>query len=203
MLTSARLAQDLGLDQVLGYSVSPQDASLSPLPKGAPSHQASPGQGPRGMQAHPTRPDIVYLISELDGSLTVLRMAAGGSGAMTAVQSGVKTYRPSDPGGAEGKWPDRWASALAVSPDGRFLSAPPFSPPAACGLADSGRRRVAGTRATAARPPASRTHTTAWYAQRLVSSKVVVEVKHSAAVGHRATPSRSSLSPPATARSAC
>ena len=125
MLTSARLAQDLGLDQVLGYSVSPQDASLSPLPKGAPSHQASPGQGPRGMQAHPTRPDIVYLISELDGSLTVLRMAAGGSGAMTAVQSGVKTYRPSDPGGAEGKWPDRWASALAVSPDGRFLSAPP------------------------------------------------------------------------------
>jgi hypothetical protein len=41
--------------------------------------------------------DTIYLISELDGSLAVLRLPADGSGKLTEIQSGVKTYPPSAP----------------------------------------------------------------------------------------------------------
>lgn len=89
----------------------------------------------------------------------MLRFPKDGSGKLSEIQSGVKTYPPSAPvstssiaaqllayceqgrsggscflpcrakcqlfsqGGRDGKWPDRWASGLAVSPDGKFLYA--------------------------------------------------------------------------------
>ena len=72
-------------------------AKLTPLPSGAPSYQSSPGSGCRGIQPHPMLSDTIYLISELDGSLAVLRLPADGSGKLTEIQSGVKTYPPSAP----------------------------------------------------------------------------------------------------------
>ena len=115
---------DLGMDQVVGYDVSHHGShvELEPCPSGAPSYKASPGAGCRGIVPHPLKSDILYLISELDGSLDVLRMARDGSGKMTAIQSGVKTYPPTAPGGPDGKWPDRWASGLAVTADGACQS---------------------------------------------------------------------------------
>lgn len=116
---------DLGMDQVLGYTVDaatgaehhPRSrcpiccsvqwltvpgsrrfaAKLTPLPQGEPAYQSSPGSGCRGIQPHPLLSDIIYLISELDGSLAVLRLPKDGSGKLLEIQSGVKTYPPSAP----------------------------------------------------------------------------------------------------------
>jgi hypothetical protein len=72
-------------------------ATLAPLPRGAPAYQSSPGSGCRGIQPHPLLSDIIYLISELDGSLAVLRLPVDGSGRLSEIQSGVKTYPPTAP----------------------------------------------------------------------------------------------------------
>jgi hypothetical protein len=68
--------------------------------------------------AHPLLP-VRYLICELSGNLLVF----GEEAAAGEVSQSLKTYSPNAPGGPEGHWPDRWASALAITPDGRFLYA--------------------------------------------------------------------------------
>jgi 6-phosphogluconolactonase len=115
------LVPDLGLDQVRGWAMVDADGSLRSLPGAQACFDAPAGCGPRGFVQHPGLPDLAYMICELDGSLVTFRLpAAGGEDGLVPLQT-HKTYPAEAPGGADGGWPDRWASAIAITPDGGYL----------------------------------------------------------------------------------
>ena len=58
---------DLGLDQILIYSLSPDTSTLTPHRQGF--ARTLPGAGPRHLTFHPTRP-LMYVINELHNSVT-------------------------------------------------------------------------------------------------------------------------------------
>ena len=119
VLGSSILVPDLGLDQVLGWEMCDSDGSLRPLTGSAACFDAAAGSGPRGFVRHPTISHVAYMICELDGSLVTFRLPSGANG-LVDLQTN-KTYPANAPGGLDGGWPDRWASALAITPDGKFV----------------------------------------------------------------------------------
>lgn len=64
------LLPDLGIDRVMAYVLDPQTGKLGPAP--VPHHVCRPGSGPSTGVFHPALP-ILYLINELDGTLSVFR----------------------------------------------------------------------------------------------------------------------------------
>ncbi|MTB65146.1 beta-propeller fold lactonase family protein [Streptococcus sp. zg-86] len=96
---------DLGLDEVVTYTVSDQ-GKLAPLAR----YQATPGAGPRHITFHPTA-KIAYLICELNSTIEVL--IYDGLGEFELMQT-ISTL-PSDYTDFNG------TAAIRLSSDGKFL----------------------------------------------------------------------------------
>lgn len=64
------LTNDLGLDAIRIYSVDADSAKIVPYHPA--QWNATPGAGPRSLRFHPTRPDLAYLVNELDSTAEVL-----------------------------------------------------------------------------------------------------------------------------------
>jgi len=101
------LAADLGIDKVMIYSFSPSLHEL--LPARQPSASLKAGAGPRHLTLHPNG-RFVYVINELDSTLTTLKYNAG---TLTTVDT-VSTL----PTGFSGT---SYCADVHVSPSGKFL----------------------------------------------------------------------------------
>lgn len=102
---------DLGLDKVFVYRLDATAARL--VANDPPFALAAPGSGPRHLAFSPDG-KLVYVISEMGGTVTVFRYAATNA-AMTEVQT-VSTL-PKDFAG------NNTAAEIALAPDGKFLYA--------------------------------------------------------------------------------
>lgn len=105
------LLPDLGIDRIMAYVLDPDSGKLGPAP--VPYHVCRPGTGPRTGVFHPALP-LLYLINELDGTLSVFRYEAV-TGALAEVQT-VSTL----PDGFEGT---NTNADVRLSPDNRFVYA--------------------------------------------------------------------------------
>jgi 6-phosphogluconolactonase len=103
-------ATSLGSDQVLHWHFDAAGGVLTPAPAVAVKLHA--GAGPRHFVFHPDG-RTVYLLGELDGSIT--QMALDGDGAMRVVRS-VSALPPGFSG-------EPWGADLHLTPDARFLYA--------------------------------------------------------------------------------
>lgn len=103
------LAADLGLDRVMLYRLDAGAGLLQRVPDG--DAVLSPGAGPRHIAFHPTLP-IVYVVGELDSTVTTLRFDAA-SERLTIIDS-----RASLPPGWSGK---SFAADIHVAPSGAVL----------------------------------------------------------------------------------
>jgi len=102
-------AADLGLDQILGYSLDPATAGLKPLEK---TFVASPpGAGPRHLTFHPDGKNL-YAIDEL--SNTVTRYGYEGNDGSLTKHEFISTL-PDDFAGSS------YCADLEITPDGKFL----------------------------------------------------------------------------------
>ena len=103
------LAADLGLDRVMLYRLDAATGSLQRVPEG--DAVLSSGAGPRHIAFHPNRP-LVYVVGELDSTVTTVRFDAGAA-RLTTIES-----RSSLPGGWSGK---SYAADIHVAPSGDVL----------------------------------------------------------------------------------
>lgn len=104
------LVQDLGTDLISVYGLNLNNTRpVSEKPISV--FQCNPGDGPRHISFHPTKP-IVYAVQELTGSVTVLNFNKGTLRKLQQVNMFVK--------GDEKK---SGAADIHVSPDGKFLYA--------------------------------------------------------------------------------
>jgi 6-phosphogluconolactonase len=103
------LATSLGGDEVRVFGFDDQTGQLTPQP--ASVWQSLPKAGPRHLRFHPGG-RFVYLLNELDATLTVLAFDAA-HGVLQTVQT-VATVPP----GFNGK---PWAADLHLTPDGQLL----------------------------------------------------------------------------------
>lgn len=101
------LAADLGIDKVMIYSFSPRLHEL--LPAKQPSVSLKPGAGPRHLTLHPNG-RFLYVINELDSTLTTLKYSAG---TLTTMDT-VSTL-------PEGFTDVSYCADVHVSPSGKFL----------------------------------------------------------------------------------
>src|SRR5690242_17177008 len=100
---------DLGTDKIMTYLLNEEDGHLS---AGKPPYtQVMPGSGPRHLAFHPNGKNV-YLIQEMGGKITVFNYEPG---KLSAIQT-ISTL----PDGYQGRI---WASAIHISPDGKFLYA--------------------------------------------------------------------------------
>jgi 6-phosphogluconolactonase len=103
------LAADLGLDRVMLYRLDVAAGSLQHVADG--DAALSPGAGPRHIAFHPRQP-LVYVVGELDSTVTTLRFDAN-AGRLTTFGS-----QSSLPGGWSGK---SYAADIHVAPAGDVL----------------------------------------------------------------------------------
>ena len=103
------LAADLGLDRVMLYRLDASAGSLQRIPDG--DAALSPGAGPRHIALHPTQP-LVYVVGELDSTVTTLRFDAAGA-RLTRTEA-----RSTLPSGWSGK---SYAADIHVAPAGDVL----------------------------------------------------------------------------------
>ncbi|QNF33920.1 lactonase family protein [Adhaeribacter swui] len=103
------LAVDLGLDQVLGYRLDPNNGKLTRAAQ--PAFQTKPGAGPRHLTFHPNG-KIAFLICELDSTMIALAYNET-QGTFTEIQT-LSTL-PADFTG------ESYCADVHVSPDGKFL----------------------------------------------------------------------------------
>ena len=103
------LAADLGLDRVMLYRLDADAGSLQRVEDG--DATLSPGAGPRHIAFHPKQP-LVYVVGELDSTVTTLRFDAN-AGRLTTIDA-----RPSLPAGWSGK---SYAADIHVAPSGDAL----------------------------------------------------------------------------------
>ncbi|WP_264898185.1 lactonase family protein [Sediminibacterium sp. TEGAF015] len=104
------LVQDLGTDLISVYSLNlsnTRPVSEKPIS----IFQCNPGDGPRHISFHPTKP-IVYAVQELTGSVTVLNFTKG----ILKKMQEVNMF-------AQGVAKKSGAADIHVSPDGKFLYA--------------------------------------------------------------------------------
>lgn len=104
------LVQDLGTDQISVYGLNlnnTRPVSQKPISV----FNCNPGDGPRHISFHPTKP-IIYAVQELTGTVTVLNFTKGVLKKLQQVNMFVK--------GDEKK---SGAADIHVSPDGKFLYA--------------------------------------------------------------------------------
>ncbi len=100
---------DLGIDQLVRYTLDVTGGKLIPAPEG--NVKIDMGSGPRHFVFSPNG-KFVYLLNELNASVTVLSYDAA-SGTMQALQS-ISAL----PEGYDGQ---KWAAAIRITPDGRFV----------------------------------------------------------------------------------
>lgn len=101
-------AADLGLDALHYFHIDPDAQRLVPgtdLP-------LPPGTGPRRFCFSPFHPELIYVLGELDSCVHVLRLSSGETGPVQRISTLPQNAQDS------GR-----ASALCLSPDGRFLFA--------------------------------------------------------------------------------
>ena len=103
------LNTDLGLDQVFIYTLDPATSRLTPHDQ--PGLTLQEGAGPRHLAFHPDAP-YVYLINELDSTMSVMRWDAS-AGSLSLLQT-LSTL----PVGYDGK---NSTAEVVVHPNGRFL----------------------------------------------------------------------------------
>lgn len=103
------LAVDLGLDQVLGYRLDPNNGKLSRAAQ--PAFQTKPGAGPRHLTFHPNG-KLAFLICELNSTMIALDYNET-QGTFTEIQT-LSTL-PADFTG------ESFCADVHVSPDGKFL----------------------------------------------------------------------------------
>jgi 6-phosphogluconolactonase len=104
------LAVDLGIDQIIGYSIEKGTGQLTRQEE--PAFTAKAGAGPRHLTFHPAKKQFAYVINELNATLTALSYNAA-TGRFTEVET-VSTL-PADYKG------ENSCADLHVSPDGKFL----------------------------------------------------------------------------------
>lgn len=104
------LVQDLGTDQISVYGLNLNN-TRPVTEKPISVFQCNPGDGPRHISFHPTKP-IVYAVQELTGSVTVLNFTKG---TLKKLQQ-VNMF-------AQGVDKKSGAADIHVSPDGKFLYA--------------------------------------------------------------------------------
>lgn len=102
------LCPDLGMDQIFVYRLAAEGQLQHNEPVGA---KVTPGEGPRHLDFHPTKP-IVYVINELGSSVTTFAWDAA-AGTLHELQN-VSTL----PTGYEG---DTTCADIHVAPSGRFV----------------------------------------------------------------------------------
>lgn len=102
---------DLGIDQLVRYKLDVANGKLIPAAEG--NVKMVPGSGPRHFVFHPSG-KFVYVVSELTATVTALSYDAA-SGTMQALQT-VSTL----PEGFDGQ---KWAAAIRITADGRFVYA--------------------------------------------------------------------------------
>lgn len=102
---------DLGIDQLVRYKLDAAGGKLIPASEGNVKIEA--GSGPRHFVFSPNG-KFVYLLSELNATVTVLSYDAA-AGTMQALQS-ISAL----PEGYDGQ---KWAAAIRITPDGRFVYA--------------------------------------------------------------------------------
>ena len=100
---------DLGIDQLVRYTLDATNGKLIPSPEG--SVKIAAGSGPRHFVFSPNG-KYLYLLNELTASVTVLSYDAA-AGTMQALQS-ISAL----PEGYDGQ---KWAAAIRITPDGRFV----------------------------------------------------------------------------------
>lgn len=105
------LVQDLGTDQISVYAVDLNHSSKPLSEKPVAVFKCNPGDGPRHISFHPTKP-IVYAVQELTGSVTVLSFKKGTLSKLQQVNMFEKTTDKKS-----------GAADIHVSPDGAFLYA--------------------------------------------------------------------------------
>jgi 6-phosphogluconolactonase len=103
------LSADLGLDRVMLYRLDVDAGALQRVEAG--DARLAPGAGPRHIAFHPKQP-LVYVVGELDSTVTTLRFDASAA-RLTTVES-----RSSLPAGWRGK---SYAADIHVSPSGDAL----------------------------------------------------------------------------------
>lgn len=101
------LVPDLGTDKVMIYKVAPSSGALQPADQ--PFAEVNAGAGPRHLSFHP-KLNIVYLIEELTGTISVFNYKDGRMSVLQNTSSHPMSYQ-----GAYG------SADIHVSPDGRFL----------------------------------------------------------------------------------
>ncbi|MEJ8819322.1 lactonase family protein [Lacibacter sp. H407] len=101
------LVPDLGTDKVMIYKVAPNSGALQPADQ--PFVDVNAGAGPRHLTFHP-KLNIVYLIEELTGTISVFNYKDGAMSVLQNTSSHPMSYQ-----GAYG------SADIHVSPDGRFL----------------------------------------------------------------------------------
>jgi 6-phosphogluconolactonase len=102
-------AADLGIDQVLGYSLDASTAKLTRLDP--PSARTPPGSGPRHLSFHPNG-KWLYAINELANTVTRFEYSAATGGLTPAAT--VSTL-------PEGYSGTTYTADVKITPDGRFL----------------------------------------------------------------------------------
>jgi 6-phosphogluconolactonase len=102
-------AADLGMDKVLSYKFSPQQAK--PLQEVLPAVSVNPGNGPRHLTFHPNG-KLAYVSEELSGTVGVYSYKYG----KLSLLQNIATH-PADFQGQPG------SADIHVSPDGKFLYA--------------------------------------------------------------------------------
>jgi len=103
------LAADLGLDRVMLYRLDAGAGTLQRVEEG--DARLAPGAGPRHIAFHPTSP-LVYVVGELDSTVTTLRFDASAE-RLTTIDA-----RSSLPSGWRGK---SFAADIHVAPSGDAL----------------------------------------------------------------------------------
>ena len=102
---------DLGIDQLVRYKLDTTNGKLIPAAEG--NIKLKAGSGPRHFVFHPNG-KFVYVVSELTGTVTVFSYDAN-TGANQELQT-ISTL----PEGFDGQ---KWAAAIHMTPDGRFIYA--------------------------------------------------------------------------------
>ena len=102
---------DLGLDQLVRYRLDVANGKLIPSPEG--NVKLVAGSGPRHFVFHPSG-KFVYVVSELTATVTALSYDAA-TGTMQTLQT-LSTL----PEGYDGQ---KWAAAIRITADGRFVYA--------------------------------------------------------------------------------
>ena len=99
---------DLGLDRLMTYRI---DRETGMHPASPPWFATHPGAGPRHFDSHPTSP-ILYLINEIDSTLTTLARNPG-SGGLTEIE-----HQTTLPAGFSG---ESTTADIHAHPSGRFV----------------------------------------------------------------------------------